>query len=160
MARDVELLETDRLRLRGIGPEDAGAIVAWRADPEVYRYFRNPHCVTLEEHLSWYHDSYMNNECRADWMCIEKATGQRAGVFGLSREDDTAEVSYILAPEMRGRGYASEGVGRLIRFAREAWLCREIVAEIHRDNAPSIALIERLGFHRAGVHGDFVRYQL
>ena len=42
MARDVELLETDRLRLRGIGLEDAGAILAANEEDLVAMDPRSP----------------------------------------------------------------------------------------------------------------------
>ena len=158
MARDPEKIQTDRLTLRGINETDAPEIVEWRSDPDVYRYFKSPHKITVREHFHWYNNSYLFNEDRLDWMCIEKATGKKIGVFGLVREGSVAEVNYLLAPDARHKGYAGESIDRIIRYAREKWRPEKIVAEIHRDNAPSIALAERLGFVPEAARGDFVLY--
>lgn len=56
-----------------------------------------------------------------------------------------AEVSYILAPDARGQGYASEAVENLFRFLELIWGCRTTVAIIHEDNSASRHFAERLG---------------
>ena len=117
MASEIDIITTQRLYLRGIDEEDAAWIVKWRSDPEVYRFFKSPHRITLEEHLQWFNNNYKHNSSRYDWMCIEKDSGTRAGVFGLVRESECAEINYILAPEAQHKGYATEAIGALIKYA-------------------------------------------
>ncbi len=158
MARDLDIIQTGRLTLRGINETDAPEIVKWRSAPEVYRYFKNPHQISLEEHISWYNSSYLMNENRSDWMCIEKISGKKAGVFGLTRTDSEAEVNYLLAPDARHKGYASEAIRALLQYAHNEWNVRRISAEIHKENLPSLALVKRLGFELISAEGDFVIY--
>lgn len=158
MAIVTDIIETERLRLRGIDGTDAPLIAAWRGDPAVYRYFKNPRKITEEEHLRWYRERYLPDEAREDRMCLTE-DGERIGVFGLIREGDEAEVSYLLAPEARGKGYASEAVNGLLRYAKETWGIRRATAEIHKDNGPSLALARRLGFTPAGETGDFIIFE-
>jgi len=144
--KKVNPIETERLFLKGITEEDAVEIVTWRSDPEVYKYFKNPHKITVQEHLRWYHGNYLYDDSRYDWVCIEKDTGQKIGVFGLIRKDTVAEVNYLLCPEAQHKGYAAEGINGLIRFAKDVWDIHQFIAEIHKDNEASISLAKKLGF--------------
>ena len=158
MAKDLDVIQTGRLILRGIGEGDAPEIVEWRSDPDAYRFFKSPHKITLREHTDWYRDRYLFNENRFDWMAVERETGRKIGVFGLVRDGGTAEVNYILSPDARHRGYAREAVERLMQYARERWQVERILAEIHRDNKASVALAERLGFTVLSSEGEFIIY--
>ena len=158
MAKDIDVIESDRLTFRGITDKDAELIVEWRSDPDVYRYFKNPHKISLEEHLNWYKNSYLNNDSRYDWMCIESESGDRVGVFGIVIDGDTAEVNYLLSPVAQHKGYATEGVMCLAGYAVAKWSVKKVIAEIHNDNKPSIALVERLGFSEIGTNGPFTIY--
>ena len=110
MARDLDIIQTERLILRGINETDAIKIVEWRSDPEVYRFFKSPHKITVREHVAWYNNSYLPNENRFDWMCIEQSSGKRIGVFGLVRDEDLCEVNYLLASEAQHKGFAAPAV--------------------------------------------------
>lgn len=146
MARGLDVIQTDRLLLRGIDETDAELIVGWRSVPDVYRYFKFPHKITIDEHLEWYRNRYLSNENRFDWICIEKESEQRIGVFGLVRDEDKAEVSYLLAPDAQHKGYANEAIRGLINYASETWNVQLVLAEIHEDNKPSIFLVKKMGF--------------
>lgn len=159
MAKTVVEFESERLLFRGICEDDANLIVEWRSSPEVYQYFKAPHQITLEEHKKWYSSSYLYNENRVEMMAVEKETGKNIGVFGLVKDGKTTEVNYILSPEAQHVGYATEGVKRLICFAREIWNIKMILAEIHKDNTPSISLAKRLGFKLKRVDGVFLTYE-
>ena len=158
MAKEIKTLRTERLLLRGIDETDAGLIIQLRADPAVFRYFRSPHRITLEEHLDWYFNKYLDDSSRVDWVCIEKASGKRIGVFGLCKEADSAEVNYLLAKESQHKGYAAEAIRALMRYAAEDWRCVRLTAEIHEENGPSVRLAERLGFRLLSHKKPFAVY--
>lgn len=156
MARDFEIIETDRLLLRGINESDAEDIVEWRSDPEVYRFFKFPHKLSIEEHINWYRHHYINNENRLDWICLEKRTGKKIGVCGLFISDGSAEVNYLLSKDSQHKGYASEAVRNLIAYAENQRGIKSIIAEIHKDNIPSIRLVQKLGFKLKSDHDEFI----
>ena len=158
MAQGLDTIETHRLLLRGIDESDAELIVQWRSVPEVYKYFKSPHQISLEEHMNWYHSSYLENVCRFDWICIEKESGNRIGVFGLYKEEKKVEVNYLLAAEGQHKGYANEAIKSLIDYASKMWNSEQVVAEIHQDNKPSIALVKKLGFELISKNAPFVIY--
>lgn len=155
-------LETKRLELLDIEDKDTSEIVKWRSNPDVYKFFLSQHPLTRDEHLNWYNGSYIYNNNRFDWMARERDTHKSVGVFGVKRESEqskTAEVSYILAPEHQGKGYASEAVLRTIQFAKEYWHCDKVIAEIHQKNEMSISLAKRLGFTYVRNVGEFCVYE-
>lgn len=152
-------LETKRLLLNDIQESDTELIVKWRSDPNIYKYFCSPHPLVLEEHLSWYRESYIFNSNRFDFMASLKDNGTSIGVFGIKRikEDiNSAEVSYIVAPEMQGQGYALEAITRLHKYIKEEWHCTETVAVIHKDNLKSIKFAENLGYRCVEKKGTFL----
>jgi RimJ/RimL family protein N-acetyltransferase len=55
------------------------------------------------------------------------------------------EVGYALGPDHRGRGYATEALQALIAHAFGVLGIGRLVAGTDRDNAPSIALLRRVG---------------
>ena len=152
-------LQTQNLILQEISESDAGWIVAWRSDPQVYKYFLKPHPITLREHRHWYYSSYQEDEQRIDMIAMEKGTKWPVGLFGLKKlSSSTAEVNYLLDEEKQGKGYAFEGVRTMIQWAHHSWESKYIIAQIHRMNKSSIKLIDRLGFDRDRREGDFLIY--
>lgn len=158
MSKEVDIIKTERLTLRGITEKDAKDIVRWRSDPEVFRFFKSPHKLTYEEHVNWYRNSYLANDKRYDWLCIEDISNTPIGVFGLNIENDQAEVNYLLAPEAQHRGYAGEAVKALIHYANDSRGIHTITAEIHIDNLASRKLAEALGFKLRKIENIFAYY--
>lgn len=143
-------MESSRLFFREIEEDDAQFIVDVRSDPEVYRYFVDPHKITLEEHLNWFRNIYPHNDKRTDYIAVDKASGERAGVFGLIKDGDAVEINYLIKKEFQRRGLAKEGVECLLEHASTALGCRTALAEIHEDNVASLSLAHKLGFEETG----------
>lgn len=162
-----EAIKTNRIILREITEEDADEIVAMREDKEVYQYFTKPHKITKAEHISWFFDNYLNNDDRIDFVAVvsddSKFKDSVVGVFGIKREgknSKTVEISYLLKNEARGKGYASEALKCLMKFAEVKWKCNEVEAVIHRNNIHSIRFIENNGFKFKTSDNDFCYYGL
>ena len=153
-------MHSDRLSYREINAEDAAQIVKWRSDPEVYKYFTRPCKITVEEHSNWFLNSYSSDPNRLDFMALDSGLS-KVGVFGIRRESessDEAEVSYILAPEFYGRGFATEGVKWIMGYCKEHWGISNVIAEIHKENIRSINLAESVGFKESENRGLFIRF--
>lgn len=69
------------------------------------------------------------------------------------RDPDAVEVGYTVFPEHRRRGYATEALRALLADA-EAQGIRRFVASVGPANAPSLAIVRRLGFVEVGRHWD------
>ncbi len=160
MMKEIGTICTERLIFKGIEETDAAEIVKWRSNPEVYKFFKAPHKITIDEHLNWYRNSYLYNTNRFDWICFEKKNCSKIGVFGLVRKNEIAEVNYLLAPEAQHKGYAAEGILSLVNYASETWNVKQVAAEIHKNNIPSINVVKKLGFNLQKGEGDFVIYRI
>ncbi len=146
-----EPLLTRRLLLRRSRPEDAEAISAYRSDPAVRRYQgwdrTDPAAVraSIEE---------MARRAPGEpggWVQFsveERASGRLVGDVGLSRVDGepgVVKVGYTIAPEFQGRGYATEAVAALVRYAFETLGADVVRAYADAENLPSIRVAEKVG---------------
>lgn len=148
------IIQTKRLLLREIREQDAKLIVKWRSDPDIYRYFKNPHTLTLEEHLYWYQNQYRNNTDIVSW--IANYMDQAYGLFSVKKENHlTVEISYLLDPKGQGQGFASEALQAVEEWAEKQWEIKCVVAQIHKANEKSIRFIKRNGYHLFNCNGSF-----
>jgi len=74
--------------------------------------------------------------------------------FKGAPEDGLVEVGYQLVPRFRGNGYAREALLALVERAFEEPEIEEVVAVIHPDNAPSIAVAESVGLEHIGERSE------
>ncbi len=133
--------DSDHLHFRGIRAQDAEIIVEWRGNPENYRFFLDPHQVTLEEHLAWF-EKYLYDDSRFDFLIVN-AEGTPVGTCGLSSIDGTScEISYMIgAQDARGKGYAKEAVKRLTDVAFEELGVDFVEARILAQNEASMHVV-------------------
>ncbi|MEA2499515.1 MAG: [ribosomal protein S5]-alanine N-acetyltransferase [Actinomycetota bacterium] len=68
--------------------------------------------------------------------------------------DGAVEIGYTIEPAHRRRGYATEAVLGMFRWAEEAQPVQRFIASVSPDNAPSLGLISNLGFVQTGVQWD------
>jgi RimJ/RimL family protein N-acetyltransferase len=76
----------------------------------------------------------------------------RLGLDGVK----AAKLGYAIRTSQQGRGYATDAARALIRFGFATLGLHRISAAIGPDNAPSIAMIKRLGFTHEGRIRDHV----
>lgn len=155
-------ISTQRLILRELSEEDTERIVLWRSNPDVYKYFRSPHELTMEEHTKWYKTNYLLDDTQIQFVAFEKTFMKAVGVFGIRKCTDLqndVEVSYLLDENAQGKGYSQEAVLGMIEFAKERWNTTRVIAEIHKDNQASIKMIERLGFRLIELRESFWVYE-
>ena len=76
-----------------------------------------------------------------------------AGFHGPPNDAGMVEIGYTIFPEYRGKGYATEAAQRLLDFARELG-ATTFRASVSPGNAPSIAIIRKLGLEQIGEQMD------
>ncbi len=92
---------------------------------------------------------------RADGLAVGDA-----GFFGPPDAGGEVEIGYALAPRARGAGLASEAVALLADWALAQPGVRALTARVEADNAPSVRLLQRLGFVADGRSEPYLRYVL
>ncbi len=89
---------------------------------------------------------------------VLRQTGRVVGRIGFHAPPDeagTVEIGYAVAEPERGRGYAVEMTEGLLTWGRRRG-ARRCLASVRPDNAPSLAIVARLGFVRTGQQIDEV----
>jgi RimJ/RimL family protein N-acetyltransferase len=148
-------LETARLVLRPFRHEDLPTFVAYRSDPEVARYqsWEAPYPEKLAREFLEELDTTKPG-ARGEWyqLAIElKDNGEMIGdcAFCVLEEDARqAEIGFTLATAYQGRGYAAEGVARLLDYLFDDLSLHRVRANCDADNERSWKLLERLGLRR------------
>ena len=169
-----QTLETDRLFLRQLLPEDAEQMYTnWASDPEVTRFLRwEPHKNALETVglLAAWATLYPNPDYY-QWAIVEKASGQVFGsisVFtsssveperdpwpGFDHSNGVWEVGYCIGRAWWGKGCTTEALNALVEYwfknTDSNWLaCSHAV-----ENPASGKVMMKAGFvydHEAVYH--------
>jgi [ribosomal protein S5]-alanine N-acetyltransferase len=76
----------------------------------------------------------------------------QAALWPLSSRADTIEVGYHFLLEARGRGYATEAASTLLEYGFGPRNLPEIHAIVLPQNAPSQAVMRRVGMPKVGTH--------
>lgn len=153
------VIQTKRLLLREITEDDAERIVKWRSDPKVYKYFKYPHALSIEEHKYWYRTVYLSNSNLISWMAMESDTP--IGIFSAKRlVSGECEVSYLLDQNYHKRGYATEVLKAIEGWGFYNWNTNRFIAEINNENESSVNFIKKLGYREKNRVGDFRIYEL
>jgi RimJ/RimL family protein N-acetyltransferase len=81
------------------------------------------------------------------------------GFVGPPDGRGTVEVGYSVIPDRRRRGYATEAARAIVAWALTQPSVQVVVAGCDCDNAPSIRILERLGFRRTGEANGQIRWR-
>lgn len=89
------------------------------------------------------------------WLCLvmsEKGSDIPIGVTGfVDRGEGIAEVGFILAAEFHGRGFGSESLKDIARFAFEVQGYRKLTAVVTAGNVASRSTLLKVGFLQEGT---------
>lgn len=151
----MQVLETERLRLRPLEDRDRAAFAAMNADPEVMAHFpkrltRAESDAALERILQRYRDegyAFAAIESRADGAFI--------GMAGIARVrfaapvEGATEIGWRLARACWGQGIATEAARAWLDHGFHALGLDRIVAFTTPANIRSRAVMGRIGMTRA-----------
>lgn len=145
-------LETPRLALRRFTPEDVNNLWEVESDPEVMRHLNGgrptPYDVICDTDIPRFLAYHRDHEGLGYWAAEEKGTGEFIGRFflKLGRSDPEAlELGYRLKRSAWGRGYATEGVGALVRTAFVDLAAPMVTAFTTLENRASWRVMEKAG---------------
>lgn len=148
-------IETDRLLIRAPGAGDGADVTAAKRE-------------TWHDLTRWMHwargdgpdpadDEAVIRRASADFilrtdlmmLAFDRGSGLPVAFTGLHRIDWHArifEIGYWVRTSARGKGYATEVANALTRFAFDALNARKVIITHADGNAPSAAVIKRLGY--------------
>lgn len=147
--RETIVIETPRLVLRPPTLDDAEALHAAFADVDAMRYWSGPPHASVEETRA---DLARDAPEWRRWAITLKGDDTAIGVVvaGEKRQGNVTEIGYILVRAHWGSGIAREAASAVIdRIFAEGQ--RRVFADTDPDNAPSRAMLEKLGFKLEAV---------
>jgi RimJ/RimL family protein N-acetyltransferase len=86
-----------------------------------------------------------------------RKTAQLLGHVGFSPLAGEVEISYAIAEQARGRGYATEALVQACIWAAGAFALRRLIAVTATANLPSRRTLDRAGFVHSG--DEIMRFQ-
>ena len=143
------ILETPRLLLREMLPEDAPFFFDLNADPLVIRYTGDKAFNNLQEALDITH--YVIRQYRENGygrlMVLEKESGLPLGWCGLKYHHDTQEtdLGYRFFQTYWGKGYATEASKACVQHGFRDLNLNRIIAQAMIENTASIAVMKKTG---------------
>lgn len=148
-------IETDRLVLRELSPDDAAALFRNFSDAEVVKYIMPP-LTDIERAsamLREWADGYRAGKSLM-WALTRKPGGGLLGTCGFeefSWADRRGEVGYDIARTQWGKGLMSEAMRAVIYYGFSELDLNRIEAHTLLANARSVQLLRRLGFREEGT---------
>ena len=140
-------LETERLILRNLTPEDYRAVFRWCGDPDVARYMVYPVYTKEEDVKAWLETLNPDDPDDYDAGIVLKSTGELVGSGGLyyRPEDDLWTIGYNLRKDQWGNGYAGEMIRAVLKLVRSQREVRGIQGTFAKANNRSRRVMQQLG---------------
>lgn len=145
------ILETSRLKLRALVSTDASVVYDLRSCPETMKYIPRPLAKNLqdaENHIKTI-QGVINKKEGINWAITLKDTEDLIGLAGFymfQPENFRSEIGYMLLPKHQNKGYLTELVPTLLKYAFEVMHFHSIEAVIAPENIASERVLQKNGF--------------
>jgi len=148
------VIETERLALRRLTPQDVDRLMSILADPVAMRHY--PSTLGRPEVEAWVERQLQSYRLHGiGFLAVEDREGRFLGQCGLLRQEidgrGELEVAYLFARSAWGHGYATEAARACRDWGFRERGCGRLVSLIRPVNLPSIRVAERNGMHPAGA---------
>ena len=171
------LIETPRLTLRRLRPDDLAFITRIHSDARVRRYLGSGLPLSAKESRAFLDNILASYERIAlgQLAVVRRSDGETIGRCGLSYMEIELpphelpqpraytrpgaappttpvaverELGYTFDFAVWGNGYASQAAGAVFRYARERLGIARIISIIHAENAASLGVARKFGLER------------
>jgi RimJ/RimL family protein N-acetyltransferase len=143
------ILETERLRLREMVPDDLDFLAEVLAHPEVMRFY--PKQYSRAEAQEW-----LDRQCwryaehgHGLWLVLDRATDEPVGQVGLALQEVDGklepEIGYMIHHPFWRKGFASEAALGVRQYAFERLGLARVISLIRPENEPSRGVARKLG---------------
>jgi RimJ/RimL family protein N-acetyltransferase len=160
-----EPLQSERLLIRPLSPDDLDRHFAIYSNPDVVRYlYEEPFDREgAREHLK--RRSSIDLPTEGSWinLGVELIEGRvligEVGLALVSAVHAHCEVGYVFDPAYHSKGYATEATTLMVELAFSALEAHRVSARLDARNVASARVLERLGMRREGhiVEHEFVK---
>ena len=125
------------------------------------KFHRN--LVTPPTDAKSFDDFLKRNELETDccFLICRNEDGAIAGAAALSqifrKAFQNAYLGYHLAEKYTGKGYMTEALGLVLRYAFKELKLHRVEANVQPENRASIAVLQRCGFTREGFSPKYLK---
>ena len=146
------VLETERLILRELVPDDAPFMLELLNDPAYILNIADRGVRDVEGARRYLEERWRASYAEHGfglWVVVHRETGASTGLCGLVRRDglDDVDIGYAFLPAFRGRGFALESALGVKAHARDVVGLTRLVAIVSPGNDRSVRVLEQLGMH-------------
>ena len=154
-------LETERLVLRKLGPEDAEDLKDWLGRDEVYTYWGRPASKGEKDPRLLFIDPRPNVVRKPShdfiWGLQQKSDGKVVGILEIFdvENDRLGKVGYRVDPRLWNVGICTEALKRAVEFIFAETSLDRLETTVDVRNTGSNRVLEKCGFCREGTvrHG-------
>ena len=152
----IPTLETERFFLRKLSMDDTDDMYEYSKRNDVTEYLvwsPHPNKEYTFEYLSYLQNRYKTGDFY-DWAIVCKDSCKMIGTCGFTRFDfqhNGGEVGYVINPEYKGKGIATEVSARIIRFGFENLALERIECKFIIENEASRRVMEKNGMIFEGI---------
>ena len=164
------ILETNRLLLRRLVPDDLVALFAFYSDPDVVKYIPDAPRTYDEtkEELEWFMNGHPRFPELGLWATIYKETNQFIGRCGLLPwtidGQHEVEIAFAFSKAFWEQGLATEAAQALLHYGFEHLHLSRLICLIEPGNQASIKVATKIGmiFEKEGTDekGPFLVYAI
>lgn len=145
------IVETGRLLLRELGPEDAAFILKLVNDPAWIEFIGDKGIRTMADARDYIVDGPLEMYAQFGfglWLVELKNDKTAIGMCGLIKRPalEDVDVGFAFLPEFRGQGYAFESASAVMSHGRRVFGLTTLAAIMSPKNERSARVLEKLGF--------------
>lgn len=145
------VLETERLLLARLSYDHCEFIFELVNEPSFKRYIGDKDVRSLEDAQRYLREGPIGSYERFGYglfLVNVKETGLPAGICGLVKREefDDPDLGFAFLERYRRNGYASESARAVLEYGFDDLGLDRIIAMADPENAPSVRLLEILGF--------------
>lgn len=147
----MKILETKRLLLRHLMPDDRDSLWALYRDPEVSQYIPDAPRTYSEamEELEWFRNGHPLHPQLGLWATIYKESGKLIGRCGLLPwtidGQPEIEVAYLIAKAYWGQGLGTEAAQAILDYGFDQLRLSRLICLIDQDNQASRQVARHIG---------------
>lgn len=141
-------LETERLILRQVVPEDASVMYDYRNHPACARYQRGQtkDQAGIQKLVCRHQKDVLNDYDNCLIAVSLKSSGEMVGEIIVMPNDGCFTLGYTFSYKYHRKGYAFEVLSALTELLHGTYPEQEFICFVDPENIASIALLKKLGY--------------
>ena len=146
----MNILETERLRLRQFTLDDAAFILELVNDPSFIQNIGDRGVRSLEDAQRYLETGPIASYARKGfglWLVQLKESGESIGMCGLIKRDtlEDVDIGYAFLPKFWSKGYAVESARAVREYGHKTIGLKRLVAITDPANEGSIRVLKKIG---------------